>query len=599
MCGVNGVFAYAGAAPARAELLATRDHMRRRGPDGAGEWWSDDRRVGLGHRRLAIIDLDERAAQPMVSADGALIVTFNGEIYNYKQLRAELMGQGARFRTDSDTEVLLHLYAREGRQMVQRLRGMFAFALFDTRRAGLLMARDPYGVKPLYYASEAGVLRFASQVKALLAGGALSRLVDPAGLAGFHLYGHVPEPFTLYQAIQPLPAGSTLWIDGAGVGEARPFASIATALATAAPCSSPNLQMGVRAAVLESVRHHLVADVAVGAFLSGGVDSGALVGLMRDAGQTRIATLTLAFPEFRGSEDDEAPLAEQTAALYGAEHTTRLIHRTEFLDDLPVLFAAMDQPSIDGINSWFAAKAARELGLKVVLSGIGGDELLAGYSTFRDIPRWLRCFGPLSRIPGAAALAEASLRGMAPRLVKDNPKVLGLLKYGGDWAGAYLLRRAVLLPFEIEGVMDPDFARQGLQRLFPLERLRASVTPDPRGDIRRVVALESANYLRNQLLRDADWAGMAHGLEIRTPLVDFTLLQTLAPHMPRMAAGRGKRALAAAPSTPLPSQIVSRRKSGFSVPTAAWIHGRRAPSRLDSRSWADCVLDQALARSAT
>jgi asparagine synthase (glutamine-hydrolysing) len=405
----------------------------------------------------------------------------------------------------------------------------------------------------------------------------------------------VPEPFTLYHAISAVPAGSTLWIDASGVGDAQPFASLAGALAAGRKASSSDLGQAVRTAALDSVRHHLVADVEVGAFLSAGIDSGALLGLMRDAGQTHIRTLTLALSEFAGTPDDEAPVAEAVAARYGAQHTTRRIDRAEFLADLPAIFEAMDQPSVDGINTWFVAKVAHELGLKVALSGLGGDELLAGYPSFRDLPRW-RPFGLIGRAPGAAALASAAIRTFAPGLARDNPKSLGFLRYSGDWAGAYLLRRAVLLPFELDGVMDPGLVREGLERLAPIERLRASMEPDPGSDVGRVAALESANYLRNQLLRDADWAGMAHSLEIRTPLVDYTLLRALAPHAPELSGRAGKRALAAAPSTPLPSEVVDRVKSGFGLPIASWMSGTvAAPHRLDSRHWARRVLDEALA----
>ena len=236
MCGLNGIFAYHSAAslPSEAELLATREAMRRRGPDGAGVWWNEGRRCGLGHRRLSILDLSERASQPMNSDDGRLVVVFNGEIYNYPTLRRELEAEGACFRTTSDTEVLLHLYARHGAEMLHRLRGMFAFAIWDNERRGLFLARDLYGIKPLYTANDGWTFRFASQVKALLAGGAVSKDPEPAGLVGFHLFGSVPEPFTLYREIRALPAGHSQWIDAAGPQEPRPFASIAAILAKGA-----------------------------------------------------------------------------------------------------------------------------------------------------------------------------------------------------------------------------------------------------------------------------------------------------------------------------------------------------------------------------
>ena len=494
MCGINGIFAYHSAASpsGEAELLATRDAMRARGPDGSGAWWSVDRRCGLGHRRLSILDLSDRASQPMASADGNIIVTFNGEIYNYRALRAELEADGVRFRTNSDTEALLHLYARHGGLMVHRLRGMFAFAIWDERRHELFLARDPYGIKPLYTANDGWTFRFASQVKALLAGGRVSRDAEPAGIAGFHLFGSVPEPFTLYRDIRALPAGHTQRIDAAGPREPQPFANLAAVLAAGAAHPSPAAELGerLRSAVLDSVGAHLLADVEVGTFLSAGVDSGALLGLVGDAGQHQIQALTLAFDEFRGTAEDEAPLAGQVAERYRARHIVRHVGEREFREDLPAIIAAMDQPSIDGVNTWFVAKAAKEAGLKVALSGLGGDELLAGYPSFVDLPRWHRRFGPLAAVPGLGQVARPLIGALAPGLARARPKALGLLQYTRSWAGTYLLRRGHYLPHELKQVMDPEMAREGLRRLQPLRRLATTLSPDPGSDVGRVCVLE-------------------------------------------------------------------------------------------------------------
>jgi asparagine synthase (glutamine-hydrolysing) len=604
MCGLNGVFAYNSAAgmPTEIELLATRDAMRSRGPDGAGKWWSADRRCGLAHRRLTILDLSDRASQPMISEDGGLVVVFNGEIYNYPELRAELEAAGVRFRTTSDTEALLHLYARYGAEMVHRLRGMFAFAIWDDQRHGLFLARDPYGIKPLYSANDGWTFRFASQVKALLAGGCVSRDPEPAGHVGFYLFGSVPEPFTTYRDIRALPAGHSQWIDAAGPREPKSFANLATILAAESQVRAPvaDLVDLVRTAVSDSVRAHLLADVEVGAFLSAGVDSGALLGLMREAGQCEIRAITLAFEEFRGTDEDEAPLAARVAQRYGAQHIVRRVGQREFLDDLPAILEAMDQPSIDGINTWFVSKAAREAGLKVAISGLGGDELLAGYPSFVDVPRWRRRFGPLAAVPGLGRLARLVVRAFLSSVATARPKALGLLEYADSLAGAYLLRRGLFLPHELSDVMERDFAREGLRRLKPLRGLAASLRPDPGSDTARICVLESAHYMRNQLLRDADWAGMAHGIEIRVPLVDVTLFKSLAPAMSKLAPGIGKAALARTPSVPLPEAVVARAKTGFSVPTGAWMsaasqyakpsEGAREPKGQVSRRWSRVVL---------
>ncbi len=611
MCGINGILAFHSAAsrPEEMELLKTREAMHSRGPDGSGLWWSGDRRCGLGHRRLSIIDLSDRASQPMMSEDGQFVVVFNGEIYNYPQLRAELEGDGARFRTTSDTEVLLHLYARHGAEMVHRLRGMFAFAIWDQARHRLFLARDPYGIKPLYTANDGWIFRFASQVKALLAGGNVSRDPEPAGVVGFHLFGSVPEPFTLYRDIRSLPAGHTQWVDAAGPREPKPFSNLAEVLAKAAAesVSAAEIPERVRHGVLDSVRAHLLADVEVGIFLSAGVDSGALLGCMRDAGQRRIRAVTLAFDEFRGTPEDEVPLAAQVCERYGAQHVVRNLSRQEFVEDLPKILDAMDQPSIDGVNAWFVSKVAKEAGLKVVISGLGGDELLGGYPSFMDVPRWRRRFGVLSRVPGLSFLGRTAIGRVAPGFSRTRPKALGLLEYSGTWAGAYLLRRGLFLPNELPDVMDREIAREGLRRLKPLRRLAASLVPDPKSGMARVCVLESAHYMRNQLLRDADWAGMAHSLEIRVPLVDFALLGSLASSIPAITEGAGKAALAAAPTTPLPNEVVTRAKSGFGVPTGAWlsafageasgsIAAKLEPKGIVSRRWSQAVLHGAILR---
>ena len=604
MCGLNGIFAYNRSAglPKQAELLATRDAMTARGPDGAGEWWSEDRRLGLGHRRLSILDLSDRASQPMISACGRYVVVFNGEIYNYPALRKELEIRGSVFRTTSDTEILLHLFARDGAAMVPQLRGMFAFAIWDMPARRLFLARDPYGIKPLYTANDGWTFRFASQVKALLAGGGVSRDYEPAGIVGFHIWGSVPEPFTLFREIRALPAGHIQWIEEAGPRAPEPYASIAQRFAAGAanPAPAAEVEQRVHAATRESVAAHLLADVEVGVFLSAGVDSGALLGLMRDAGQQKIRAITLAFDEFRGTPEDEAPLAAQIAALYGAEHVVRTVSRAEFRADLPEILAAMDQPSIDGVNTWFVAKAAQEAGLKVALSGLGGDEILAGYPGFREIPRWVALLGFPARVPGLGKASRIALTALGQ--ARRNPKLPAFLEYGGTYPGAYMLLRGLMLPHDLRGLLDPEMLRIGLRRLNPIERVRSCMLPCPKHPVSRVAALESALYMRNQLLRDADWAGMAHSLEIRTPLVDSELLRALSPVTAQLSPGVGKAALAGAPSTALPAAIVNRPKTGFGVPIGRWAAAASLTTRSSkgaaSRQWAREVFESARAQAA-
>ena len=589
MCGINGIFAYGGGAPPvdAEELVRSRECMRSRGPDAADVWISEDGRVGLGHRRLAIIDLSPAGAQPM--RRGALAIIFNGEIYNYRELRARLEAQGRTFSSHSDTEVMLALYDELGERMLGELRGMFAIALWDGARRRMLLARDPYGIKPLYYADDGGTVRIASQVKALVAGGHVDTRFEPAAAAGFLLRGTVPEPFTMYRAIRALPAGSYAYVDADGVGQAKQYFSIAATLREGVESARPISEAEVHDAVLESVRYHMVADVPVGAFLSAGIDSSAIVAFARESGASDLQTMTLRFEEYRGRDNDEAPLATLVAQRYGVRHTIRELTLEDFRNELPRIFAAMDQPTVDGLNSYFISKAAAELGLKVALSGTGGDELFGGYTSFRDIPRWMPITSVLSRVPGLGEGVYRLNSALAKRSRHISPKMGEILRHGASYAGAYLVKRGRFLTSELPSVMGAEVAREGLQRLDLLGLIERTVTPDPGTPYARVAALESSLYLRNQLLRDMDWASMAHSLEVRVPLVDAHLLRRLAPVL-ATRKGRGKEILANAPRPPLPAEVRTRRKTGFTLPIKEWL---RQEGRVEfgKRSWARKVYE--------
>jgi len=591
MCGINGIYAYADDAPPvdREELLATRESMQSRGPDAADAWISSDERVGLGHRRLSIIDLSPAGAQPM--RRGELTIIFNGEIYNYQELRNQLIARGRTFTSHSDTEVLLALYDEKREAMLNELRGMFAIALWDGRERRMLLARDPYGIKPLYYADDGKTIRVASQVKALIAGGRVDRKFDPAAAAGFFLRGTVPEPFTTYRAIRSLPAGSYAYVDARGMREPVRYFSIAATLREAVDSNQhfteEQRREAVHDSVLESVRYHLVADVPVGAFLSAGIDSTAIVALARETGATDLQTMTLRFSEYRGRDNDEAPLAQLVAQQYGVRHAIREISLDEFRNELPKVFAAMDQPTVDGLNSYFISKAAHDFGLKVAMSGTGGDELFGGYTSFRDIPRWMPLTQPLARVPGLGNAVYRLNSALAKRSRHISPKMGEILRYGSSYAGAYLVKRGRFLASELPSVLGNDIAEEGLQRLDLLPLIEQTVTPDPGNPFARVAALESSLYLRNQLLRDMDWASMAHSLEVRVPLVDAHLLRKLAPLLVTRKE-RGKQLLAAAPRPPLPPEVRKRRKTGFTLPIREWLQ-QEGKVEFGKRSWARSV----------
>jgi asparagine synthase (glutamine-hydrolysing) len=595
MCGINAIFAYGDAAPAvdRDEVIATRECMHSRGPDAGDAWFSDDRRVGFGHRRLAIIDLSPGGAQP--KHFGPLTIVFNGEIYNYRELRAQLEARGRRFTSQSDTEVLLQLYDEKQEAMLGELRGMFTIALWDGGRRRMLLARDPYGIKPLYYADGGGTIRIASQVRALVAGGKVSTQFDPAGAAGFFLRGTVPEPFTMYRAIRALPAGSYMYVDSEGVRAPVQYFSIAATLRDAVErdvrFTDDQRREIVHDAVLESVRYHMVADVPVGAFLSAGIDSTAVVALARETGATDLQTMTLRFEEYRGRVNDEAPLAALVARQYGVRHSIQELTLANFRAELPRIFAAMDQPTVDGLNSYFISKAAHDLGLKVAMSGAGGDELFGGYTSFRDIPRWMPLTSVLARVPKLGDAVHRLNSALSKRSRHISPKMGEIVRYGGSYAGAYLVKRGRFLASELPAILGPDIAAEGLARLDLLHLIERAVTPDPGNPFARVAALESSLYLRNQLLRDMDWASMAHSLEVRVPLVDAHLLRNVAPALVTRRE-RGKQLLAAAPRPPLPAEVRERRKTGFTLPIKEWLtQEATGPVEFGKRSWARKVYE--------
>jgi len=567
--------------------------MQRRGPDGEGVWQGEG--VCLGHRRLAIIDLDARAVQPMHSADGRYAIVFNGEIYNYRELRDALIANGAALHTTSDTEVLLELFAREGEAMLPKLRGMFALVIWDKLARCAFAARDAYGIKPLYLARTRDGWLFASQVKALLATGLVDTAPDAQGQAGFWLLGSVPEPHTWYRDIRAVPAGAWCRIDASGkLDGPHTWHDIGAAWRDAPACTvtRDDAQAQVRAAVLESARKHLVADVPVGVFLSGGIDSGSLAGLMRDAGAAHIKGITIAFAEFAGTHNDEAPIAARIAQQYGIEHHIRTVSRAEFDADLPRILDAMDQPSIDGINTWYAAKAVAELGLKVVVSGVGGDELFCGYSNFHSIPTLVSCWRRAARLPFAHTLARAITHMQARR--SGNPRWPWFTRTAGNLYGAYWLRRGLFSPDQLPALVGASADTQSCAALDPAALIESIAGPLPRDPLAAIGLLESKAYLRNQILRDSDWASMDHSVELRTPLVDAWLLRDLAPLLRGFGRLSGKTLLAHASATPLPPDIVHRRKTGFGIPVERWLrettHGAQAEG--GSRSWARRVASE-------
>jgi asparagine synthase (glutamine-hydrolysing) len=568
MCGIAGVFSFGPDAQTADPALVQRlnELQRRRGPDGEGVWSSGDGRVCFGHRRLAIIDISSQAAQPMSDATGRWTVSFNGEIYNYLALRQELEQLGRRFLTKSDTEVLINVIAHWGEAGLHKLRGMYAFALWDEREHELWLARDPYGIKPLYVTEGHRTLVFASQARALARAMPVDSGRDAAALVGFYIWGHVPEPFSWWRGIRAFPPGHFQRLRvGEKPASAQAFAKVEEGYLHSLP--RPLRAGELRGLLQDSVRHHLVSDVPVGVFLSAGIDSN-VVAALAAAQHARLRTITLAFEEYAGTKLDEAPLAEQAAARLGSEHTTIRIGRGEFEALIDDFFARMDQPTIDGLNTYLISHAAARLGFKVVLSGLGGDELFGGYPSYRQVPKLARWGRRLSLLQPFGTAAQQVLR-MVPGL---PPKAAGMLSHAGDLTKAYLLRRALYLEHELASLLDESWLTRGLERLSLASALMATLAPLRDGgasEHAQVAALESCWYMRNQLLRDVDWASMAHGVEVRVPLVDFAILTRVGPAI--ASADPPTKDDLAGCCTDIPALVSSRAKTGFTTPVRQWL----------------------------
>ncbi|MCW5936381.1 MAG: asparagine synthase (glutamine-hydrolyzing) [Fimbriimonadaceae bacterium] len=595
MCGIAGYFVFraSGEKLGTEPLQAMCKCMAVRGPDGEGIWTSPSGSTGFGHRRLAIIDLSQNGSQPMSWPEEGLTITYNGEIYNYRELRSDLESRGHVFVSDSDTEVLLHLYSVYGREMCDKLRGMFALAIWDEKRQGLFIARDHFGIKPLYIARLQDKIVFSSQVKALLASNLVPTDPEPAGHVGFFLWGNVRGPFTLYKHIRELQPGKSLWVDQYGPREEVTFFSLplemGRAEGTAREKDPDAMRECLRVALLDSVRHHFVSDVPVSVFLSAGRDSATLLGLSTEVNRQPPTALTLAFQEYSGKPEDEAPLASKIAEHYGAPHILREVVGRDFRDDLSNIFEVMDQPSVDGANTYFVSKVSKESGIKVALSGLGADELFGGYPSFEQVPYIVSKLRRWKSIPVLGVWFRIVSGRIIPHFT--SPKYAGLLEYGTSFPGAYLLRRGLYMPWELPSLLDPDMVRIGWSELQSLARLEETISPASSART-RMTLLETTWYMKNRLLRDSDWAGMAHSIEIRVPFVDVKLFRSMAPYFGTPAVPT-KDDMARTPCNSLPDEVLNRPKSGFMIPVREWLQGQQQGGGERSlRGWARLIYNE-------
>jgi asparagine synthase (glutamine-hydrolysing) len=563
MCGIAGLLSLDGAAPVdRGALEAMSAALIHRGPDSHGT--VVEGAVGLAARRLSIIDLDT-GDQPIRNEDGTVVVVQNGEIYNYEALRAELRGHT--FSTHGDTEVLAHLYEEHGPRFVERLRGMFAIALWDAKRARLVLARDPFGIKPLYYCAEGGTLAFASELKALQKRPHATTDVDLDAVTAFLAFNSIPAPLSIYAAVRKLPPGHLLIAQEGRIeiecfARPKPTARLRTE-------SARELAAEARDRLRDSVRAHLVADVPVGVLLSGGIDSSLLTALAAQEAGERVSTFSIGFKE---RSFDELDLARQVAGLYGTDHH-ELVVEPDAAELLPKIVAAFDEPFADSsaLPTYLVSQLAAEH-VKVVLSGEGGDELFGGYETY------------------AADLLAPRLKPFLPVL---DPLARALPSGSGRVPLDYKLKRftaaAHLPPLERHHGFKEIFSADAREQLLEAGR-RSAVDPleywreaweETAGvpELARLQHVDRAVYLVDDLLVKTDRMSMAHSLEARVPFLDPTVAE-LAHALPTSMKVRGtqkKRLLRMAAEPLLPKSIVRGRKRGFSIPAAAWLRGPLEP----------------------
>ncbi len=589
MCGVVGQYNFgASADPAAAErdrvlVHAMRDRIVHRGPDDGGLWQSKDGRVVLGHRRLSIVDLSAAGHQPMANEDGTVWLTFNGEIYNHAELRKSLrLDERHRFHSRTDTEVIVHLYEERQARVVEALDGMFAFGIWDEARRRLVLARDRMGKKPLYYTVAAGRLLFASEIKALLAHPDVARRLDLVAMNEYLTFSNVPEPRTMFEGIRKLPAGHTLTCDEHGRLTLERYWSPLDGPAWEPPANRGEATERVRELVKEAVRKRLMADVPVGAFLSGGVDSSTNVALMSRLVSTPLQTFTIEFTGFGPAENfHDVPYARQVASMFGCRHTEVQVTADEALAYLPQMVREQDEPLGDPacLPMHFVSRAAHEAGIKVVLVGEGSDEVFCGYPLFASLletytGRWSqlqrmpRALRRLLRRGAELAGAPGGRVDVLRRAAEDEPLYLGLDVVFFDWEKAQLYTEAGkrAMPRRAVDVVS-SYYREILGR-----RPGADFT-------QQMSYVELRNRLPELLLMRVDKFSMAHSLEARAPFLDHQLA-TYALSLPasiKMEGDRTKAVLKDAAHEWLPRDVIERTKQGFRVPLPAWLRGELAP----------------------
>ncbi len=581
MCGIagwhearrgNGAAASVASAASAEPLLAMLRAMTPRGPDDVGHVEVLPRqspgRWLLGACRLAILDLSIAGHQPMKDAQSGNWLVYNGEIFNFAELRRELEAAGCTFRSNCDTEVLLHGYRVWGEDVLRRARGMFAFGLWDEARQMLLLVRDRLGVKPVYYYEHAKRFLFASELRALLASGFVPRELDATGLDSFLKFGAVQEPATLVRNIRLLPAGSLLrWREGRI--EIERYWSLPAGEVEANGNASERKRRieEVSQSLADAVHIRLASDVPLGVFLSGGLDSSVVAALAAQSGNP-IQTFTINFAEKHFAEGAKA---RRVAEHIGSEHRELVFSQRDLLPALPEALAAMDQPTVDGINTYFVSRLTKQAGVTVALSGLGGDELFAGYRSFRVVPRMEQADRWTPR--WARRAAGSVLASRVFRFRRDR-KLSVWVRHEDGFGHPFYLSRMVLTPGRVARMFQPDWLLAIDFSVYEKEVKEMRRLIAGHDAVNRVSCLELSSYMRNTLLRDADCMSMANSLEVRVPLIDHVVTEQMLRLPGAWKLGRQRKPLLVAGlAKQLPEDILQQKKRGFEFPWDLWLRG--------------------------
>ena len=565
MCGISGIFNITQKSlEAKSIIENILKIQNTRGPDDQNIWFSDCDKITFGHNRLSIIDLSKEASQPFISLDKNFIITFNGEIYNYKELKNVLMQNNVKFKSNSDTEVILEAYKFWGTSFVAKLRGMFAFAIWDKIENKLLLARDPFGIKPIYFTKKENVFYFASQVKSILSIKNLSFVKSKKSMLDYFLWGNIQEPNTLYENINSLEKGSIKIISHNGAEQNIQYANIKDTFINTEGSFFKNenhLNEKLSELISETVNYHQIADVPVTYLLSAGIDSSVILASLDDNLKKNNSALTLDF-NYTG-KNDETLLAKKTAELNKIKHNVIKINSYEIEDLINIYYKSMDLPTNDGLNNFLVSRIASKNNSKVIVSGVGADELFYGYPSFKQIPllNKLSNFFPNKKIINKNFLL---LFYHLFSKIKINTKYSGVLSYGRKLNSAYMLQRCIFMPNEFEDLVSKKVIEEKFNELQLYSELNNDLDGFEDENL-SIMYLEIKYYLCSKLLRDADWASMSNSVELRTPFVDWFFFKDLMKIL-KSNFRISKKNMINCFKEKIPKELYNRKKTGFNIP---------------------------------